>query len=96
VQFPLQSKGVVAPEPRPNSELSPLDQLNNAVFARQQQFRVQFVGAPPGREPLILQEVGIEAADVSNAVVIAARLALPPKTNGLHILDREGREPALP
>jgi hypothetical protein len=29
---------------------------------------------------------------VSNAVVTAARLALPPKTNGLHILDREGRE----
>ena len=85
-------EGTVAPEPRPNSELTPLDQLNTAVFARPQQFRVQFVGAAPGREPPILKEVGIEAADVSNAVVTAARLAVPPKTNGLHILDREGRE----
>lgn len=82
----------VAPSVRSNSELRSLDQLNSAVFARPQQFRVQFVGAARGREPLILKEVGIEAADASNAVVAAASLALPPKTNGLHILDREGRE----
>jgi hypothetical protein len=65
--------------------------LNSSFFARSQQFRVQFVGAARGREPLLLKEVGIEAADVSAAVVAAASLALPPKTNGLHILDREGR-----
>ena len=73
------------------SELSPLDQLNPSQSARRQQFRVQFVGATGGREPLLLTEVGIEAADVSAAVVAAASLTLPPKTNGLHILDREGR-----
>lgn len=83
----------VAPsEPRSRSELRLLDRLNGAVLARPQQFRVQFVGAARGREPLILKEVGIEAADVSTAVVAAASLGLPPRTNGLHILDREGRE----
>ena len=82
----------VAPsELRSNSEPSPLDRLNSSVFARSQQFRVQFVGAARGREPLLLKEVGIEAADVSAAIVVAASLALPPKTNRLHILDREGR-----
>jgi hypothetical protein len=84
--------GPVAPsEPRSNSEPSPLNRLNSSVFTRSRQFRVQFVGAARGREPLLLKEVGIEAADVSAAVVAAASLALPPKTNGLRILDREGR-----
>ena len=35
------------------------------------------------REPLLLKEVGIEAADVSAAVVAAASLALPPKSGDL-------------
>jgi hypothetical protein len=38
------------------------------------------------REPLLLEEV------VSAAVVAAANLTLPPKTIGLHIVDREGRK----
>ena len=87
----LGNEPVAPSELRSNCEPSPLDRLNSSVFARSQQFRVQFVGAARGREPLLLKEVGIEAADVSAAVVAAASLALPPKTNGLHILDREGR-----
>ena len=87
----LGSEPVAPSELRSNSEPNPLDRLNSSIFARSQQFRVQFVGATRGREPLLLKEVGIEAADVSAAVVAAASLALPPKTNGLHILDREGR-----
>jgi hypothetical protein len=74
------------------SELSPLDQLNRSPSARPQQFRVQFVGVAGGCESLILKEVGIEAADVSGAIVAAAGLALPPRTSGVRILDREGRE----
>jgi hypothetical protein len=85
------SEPVAPSELRLNSEPSPLGRLNSSVFARSRQFRVQFVGAARGREPLLLKEVGIEAADVSAAVVAAASLALPPKTNRLHILDREGR-----
>jgi hypothetical protein len=87
----LENESVAPSEFRSSSEPSPLDRLNSSVFARSQQFRVQFVGAAHGREPLLLKEVGIEAADVSAAVVAAASLTLPPKTNGLHILDREGR-----
>jgi hypothetical protein len=87
----LENESVAPSEPRSNSEPSPLDHLNSFDFARPQQFRVQFVAAAHGREPLLLKEVGIEATDVSAAVVAAASLALPPKTNGLHILDREGR-----
>jgi hypothetical protein len=85
----LENEPVAPSELQSGSEPSPLDQLNNSVFARPQQFRVQFVGATGGREPLLLKEVGIEAADVSAAVVAAASLTLPPKTNGLRILDRE-------
>ena len=87
----LGNEPVAPSELRSNSEPGPLDRLNSSVFTRSPQFRVQFVGAARGREPLLFKEVGIEAADVSAAVVAAASLALPPKTKGLHILDREGR-----
>jgi hypothetical protein len=39
-----------------------------------------------------LKEVGVEVADISAAIVAAANLTMPPKTSGLRILDREGRE----
>jgi hypothetical protein len=87
----LENESVASWALRSSFEPSLLDHLNSSVFARSQQFRVQFVGAARGREPLLLKEVGIEAADMSAAVVAAASLVLPPKTNGLHILDREGR-----
>jgi hypothetical protein len=63
----------------PKSELSPLDQLNRSQSARPQQFRVQFVGATRRRALSVLKEVGIEAADVSGAIVAAASLALLPR-----------------
>jgi hypothetical protein len=40
----------------------------------------------------VLKEVGIEAADASGAIVTAATLSFPPRTVGLRILDRDGRE----
>jgi hypothetical protein len=39
-----------------------------------------------------LTEKHIEAADTSAAIVAAANTKWPPRTIGLHILDREGRE----
>jgi hypothetical protein len=77
---------------RAKSELSLPDQLNRSVSPPPQQFRVQFVGVAGGCESLILKEVGIESVDVSGAIVAAAGLALPPRTSGVRILDREGRE----
>ena len=40
----------------------------------------------------MLKEVGLEAEDVSGAIVAAAKLSFPPKTIGLRILDPDGRE----
>jgi hypothetical protein len=50
------------------------------------------VSAARGGEPCILKEVGVEVPDISAAIVAAANLTMPPKTSGLRILDREGRE----
>ena len=44
------------------------------------------------RVPAILKEVEIQASDASAAIVAAATITLPPRTIGLRILDREGRE----
>ena len=37
-------------------------------------------------------EVEIEVMDVSAAIIAAAKIAWPPQTIGLRILDSEGRE----
>jgi hypothetical protein len=55
-------------------------------------FRVQFVCAAPECNSLMLKEVGLEAADVSGAIVAAATLSFPPKTIGLTILDPDNRQ----
>ena len=89
----VENEPVALSEFRSNPESSLVGDLNSSVFARPRQFRVQFVGAARGREPLLLKEVWINAADVSAAVVAAASLTLPPKTNGLHI--RTGRSAHL-
>jgi hypothetical protein len=77
--------------PRPSPELDPVDELKRIVSAKSQLFRIQFVGAAPGRGLTILSEVEIQASDGSAAIVAAANLAFPPKTVALRILDREGR-----
>jgi hypothetical protein len=61
------------------------------LAATRQPFKIQFVGAAPGRGLTILSEVEIQAPDVSAAIVAAASLAFPPKTVALRILDREGQ-----
>jgi hypothetical protein len=75
-----------------NSELSLLGLLNGAGLVRPHRFRIQLVRAAPGGKPFVLKEVGIDAEDESAAIVAAAKLPLPPTTNGLRILDRDGRE----
>jgi hypothetical protein len=37
-------------------------------------------------------EVEIQASDASAAIVVAAKIAMPPRTIGLSILDSEGHE----
>ena len=41
---------------------------------------------------MTLTEVEIQVADASAAIVAAAKIALPPRTTGLRILDSKGRE----
>ena len=78
-------------KPRPHSQAAPLDELQRVLAAKPQPFRIQFVGAAPGRGLTILSEVEVQASDVSAAIVAAANLAFPPKTVALRILDREGQ-----
>ena len=78
-------------KPRPHSEAASLDEPKRLLAAKPQPFRIQFVGAAPGRGLSVLGEVEIQALDVSAAIVAAANLAFPPKTMALRILDREGQ-----
>ena len=78
-------------KPRPHSEAAPLDEPKRLLAAKPQPFRIQFLGAAPGRGLSVLGEVEIQAPDVSAAIVAAASLAFPPKTVALRILDREGQ-----
>ena len=55
-------------------------------------FRLQFISSAPDRGPSIVTEVEIEASDASAAIVVAAKVAMPPRTIGLSILDIEGHE----
>ena len=95
---PMAMNAVFAPdrEPderklRPHSQAAPRDELQPILAAKPQPFRIQFVGAAPGRGLTILSEVEIQASGVSAAIVAAANLAFPPKTVALRILDREGQ-----
>jgi hypothetical protein len=81
---PVGGKSRPGPEPNPPDE--------RILAAMPQPFRIQFVGAAPGRGLSILSEVEIEASDISSAIVAAAKLAFPPKTVALRILDREGQK----
>ena len=77
--------------PRSHSEPAPLDALKRILAATPLPFRIQFLGAAPGRGLSVLSEVEIQALDVSAAIVAAANLAFPPKTAAMRILDREGQ-----
>ena len=57
-----------------------------------QVFRIQFVCGSNGRGFANLTEKQIEAKDAPAAIVAAAKAKWPPRTIGLRILDREGRE----
>jgi hypothetical protein len=55
-------------------------------------FRLQFISSASDRGPSTVTEVEIQASDASAAIVAAAKLAMPPRTIGLRILDSDGRE----
>jgi hypothetical protein len=73
-------------------EFGPVDEPTPIASERPQLFRLQFVCGTPDRGPMNLTEKQIRAADTSGAIIAAANTKWPPRTIGLRILDREGRE----
>ena len=57
-----------------------------------QPFRLQLISLAPDRGPSIVTELEIQASDASGVIVAGAKIAMPPRTIGLRILDSEGRE----
>ena len=82
----------VSRKPRPLSALRPAIEPQNVLGTATHPFRIQFLGAASDRGPTTLREVEIQVADVSAAIIAAAKMALPPRTTGLRILDGESRE----
>jgi hypothetical protein len=78
--------------PRGHSERRRVDEANRIPPPKPQQFRIQFVCAAVDRGAPTLKEAPIEAADVSAAIVGAAKTSWPDRTIALRILDRDGRE----
>jgi hypothetical protein len=70
--------------------LSRVDELKGSPAL--QQFHLQLISVAPDRGPSIVTEVEIQASDASTAIVAAAKIAMPPRTIGLRILDSEGHE----
>jgi hypothetical protein len=76
-----------AREPRPSSQS---DELKSTLALKR--FRLQFTSLAPDRGRSIVTEVAIQASDALGAIVVAAKIAMPPRTIGLRILDSGGRE----
>jgi hypothetical protein len=69
---------------------SQVDELKGTLAL--EPFRLQFISSAPDRGPSIVTELEIQASDASAAIVAAAKIAMPPRTIGLSILDSEGHE----
>jgi hypothetical protein len=78
--------------PRGHAKRTRVDEPKHILSPRPQQFRIQFVCAAVDRGAPTLKEVPIEAADVSAAIVTAAKTPWPDRTIALRILDCDGRE----
>jgi hypothetical protein len=73
-------------------ECGPLVEATQMASDPPQAFRIQFVCGTGEHGPTSLTEKHIHAPDASAAIVAAANAKWPPRTIGLRILDREGRE----
>ena len=85
----MAMNAVFAPDRKPQP-FSRVDELKGTPALKP--FRLQFISSAPDRGPSIVTEVEIQASDASAAIVVAAKIAMPPRTIGLSILDSEGHE----
>lgn len=84
--------GLASRKPRSLFTSSRADAVAPPIPALTNPFRIQFTGSAPNSGLATLKEVDIEVADVSAAIVTAAKIAWPPRTTGLRIFDRVGHE----
>jgi hypothetical protein len=92
---PMAMNTVFAPDREHDGDRQPqpfsqVDELKGAVAPRS--FRLQFISLAPDRGSSVLTEVEIQASDASGAIVAAAKIAMPPRTIRLRIIDSEGHE----
>jgi hypothetical protein len=92
---PMAMNAVFAPDrdhagDRKPQPFSRVDELKGTPAL--QPFQLRYISSAPDRGPSIVTEVEIQASDASAAIVAAAKIAIPPRTIGLRILDSEGRE----
>ena len=89
----MAMNAVFAPErayPRKPQPFSQADELKGILALKP--FRLQFISLAPDCGPSVVTELEMQASDASGAIVAAAKIAMPPRTIGLRILDSEGRE----
>ena len=85
----MAMNAVFAPDRQPQP-FSQADELKGALALKP--FRLQFISSAQDAGPSIVTEVEIQASDASGAIAAAAKIAMPPRTIGLRILDNEGHE----
>jgi hypothetical protein len=87
---PNADPGVAAPasSPAPDSSAEPAP----IVSDEPRTFRIQFVCGTTDCRPTNLMEKQVQVADAPAAIIAAASIKWPPRTIGVRILDREGRE----
>jgi hypothetical protein len=85
----MAMNAVFAPDRNPQP-FSQGDELKSTLALKP--FRLQFTCLAPDRGRSIVTEVEVQASDASGAIVTAAKIAMPPRTIGLRILDSEDRE----
>jgi hypothetical protein len=59
---------------------------------RPQKFQLQFFGVGPGRRPIIVSEIGIQAIDAAGAIRQSTVAIWPPNAIGMRILNPEGHK----
>ena len=59
---------------------------------RPRKFLLQFFGVGPGRRPIIVSEIGIQATDVAAAIRQSTVAIWPPNAIGMRILNPEGHK----
>ena len=78
--------------PCENSEMTSVRVGQGGRPGRPQKFLLQFFGVGPGRRPIIVSEIGIQAIDAEAAIRQSTVAIWPPNAIGIRILNLEGHK----